>query len=79
MNMRFVGPSRVFAHLSTAEYRDSAVSILRLGTGADMDSGALLLLVAGPDTLAHAGLAHAGPGLIARCRSFIKRSDSRSW
>lgn len=55
------------------------MSILRLGTGADMDSGALLLLVAGPDTLAHAGLAHADPGLIARCRPFIKRSDSRSW
>lgn len=63
------------AFLSTAECRDSAASILRLGTGADIGSGAHLLLVAGLAALPYVALAHADPARVVRFRSSIKRRD----
>lgn len=44
--------------MSTAEYRETAPPLLRLGTGADMDPGAHLLLTFDAAALPHIGLAH---------------------
>ena len=44
--------------MSTAEYRETAPPILRLGTGADMDPGAHLLLTFDAAALPHVDLAH---------------------
>lgn len=50
--------------MSTAEYRETAPLILRLGTGADMDPGAAILLAVRPAALPHVGLAHVDPSRV---------------
>ena len=44
--------------MSTAEYRETAPPLLRLGTGAGMGPGAHLLLAFDAAALPHVGLAH---------------------
>lgn len=44
--------------MGTAEFRETAPLLLRLGTGVDMGSGTLLLLTFDVATLPHVGLAH---------------------
>ena len=63
------------AFLSTAECRDPAASILRLGTGADIGSGAHLLLVAGLAALPYIALIHVDPVRVVRYRSSIERRN----
>ena len=55
---------RVFPRLSTAEYRETAPPILRLGTGADMGPGAVLLPAVRPAALPHVRLAHVDPDRV---------------
>ena len=45
------------------EYRETAPSISRLGTGPDMGSGAVLLPAVRPAARPHVGLSHANPAL----------------
>lgn len=69
----------MFAHLITIEYCVTVPSILRLVTGADMDLGVFMSPAVDLAVLPHVDLAHADLGSILRCRSSIKRRDSRSW
>ena len=50
--------------MSTAEYRETAPPISRLGTGADTGPGAFLLLAVSPAALPHVRLAHVDPGRV---------------
>lgn len=54
----------VFARLSTAEYREVALALLRLGTVAVMRPGAFYLLTSGIAVLPHVSLARADPDRI---------------
>ena len=55
----------VFARLSTAEERETEPPLLRLGTGADVNPGAYLLLASGVAVLPLADLALVDPGCVS--------------
>ena len=52
--------------MSAAEYRETAPPISRLGTGADVGPGAVLLLAVRVAAPTHVGLAHVDPGRVVR-------------
>ena len=69
----------MFAHLIATEYCVIAPLILRLVTGADIVLGVFVLSAVDIAALPHVDFSHADLGSILRCRSSIKRRDSRSW
>lgn len=66
------------ACLIAIEYCVASLSILRLRVGADIVFWTILSPAVDLAVL-HVDLAHADLGSILRCRSSIKRRDSRSW
>lgn len=50
--------------MSTAEYREAALALLRLGTGAVMSPGTIYLLTSGIAVLPHVGFVRADPDRI---------------
>lgn len=52
--------------MSAAEYRETAPPISRLGTGADVGPGAVLLLAVRVAALSHVGFAHVDLGRVVR-------------
>lgn len=56
------GSGLVFARFSTAEYCEATLMIFRLGTGVEIDPGALSLLSVRLASLLNACLTHVGLG-----------------
>ena len=52
--------------MSTAEYRETAPPLLRLGTGADDGPGAPFVATGLSAALPHVGLAYVNPGRVVR-------------
>lgn len=67
------------ACLIAIEYCVASLSILRLVTGADIVLAVFVLSAVDIAALPHVDFSHADLGSILRCRSSIKRRDSRSW